>query len=85
MQYCHKHQKIMYGGAVCPQCFNEDAAKAAESLKSSPNTARDEISADIIESNSFCSYCTGSVDTNRCGSCDALTGDCFVGRKLRPC
>ena len=36
----------------------------------------------IVGSNKPCDYCTGALDRKRCESCDALTMNCFIGRRL---
>lgn len=36
----------------------------------------------FIKSNNRCSYCTGSIYPSQCESCDALSGDCFVGLEV---
>ena len=36
----------------------------------------------IVESNEPCDYCTGALNRKQCESCDKLSMDCFVGRRL---
>lgn len=39
----------------------------------------------IVQSNNFCDYCTGKITPNQCDSCDAATGDIFIGRDVIFC
>jgi hypothetical protein len=59
-------------------------AKLMETAPSaSTNTARDEICAKIIESNSICYYCAVTCSPeNHLGKCTHC--DNFIGRKLSP-
>lgn len=54
--------------------LKREAVSGEENLK--------EICGKIIESEDPCDYCTGSLDKKRCESCDRLSMDCFIGRKL---
>ena len=55
-----------------------------ESAKPAYNNGKGEICAVIIESCVPCDYCVGCVDKRQCECCDAMTYDCFKGRKLSP-
>ena len=56
-----------------------------ELLNTSTNTDSTKLSAEIVESKKPCDYCTGSIRPYKehCRGFDALSMDCFVGRKLR--
>ena len=55
-----------------------------ELLNSSHNNARDEICADIIESNTVCDYCQRTVGAKVACSFSVQDFSCFRGRKLSP-
>ena len=60
-------------------------AKVTEALKPSHNSARDEICANIIETDSPCDYCKADGDDGDSSPCHGCGGCAhFIGRKLRP-
>ena len=52
-------------------------------LPAPPTSSNSESEPVIVESNEPCDYCTGALNRKQCESCDKLSMDCFVGRRLR--
>lgn len=58
--------------------------KNIEAQNTSDNNARDEICAQIIESDDVCKYCKNDRGDNSTCYSAAIDCSCFIGRKLSP-